>query len=112
MAKPDHKALARPPNPLGGTSPPSLGRPRRSSDSVGKSRLPVAQRVTAIRAAMNDIATLVIESTEARDAVARGDAPRSGCWPLPQVCAQNLVATIRFLDHYTELLSHEPMTET
>ncbi|MFC4526557.1 hypothetical protein ISN76_12185 [Dyella halodurans] len=112
MAMPDHKALARPLNPHGGKSIPSLGRPHRTADTLGKSRQQLALRVDAINAAKNDIALLVIESEAARKALARGASMRSGCWPLPQVCTQNLAAAIHFLDQYAELLRREPMMES
>ena len=108
MATPDHTVLARPPNPLGGKSTPSLGRPRRSADTVGKSWQQVALKLASIQAAMNEIAALVVESEVARKAHARGDSMRPGHWPLPQGCAENLIAAIRLLDQYAELLRREP----
>ena len=108
MAAPDHTVLARPPNPLGGKSIPSLGRPRRSPDTVGKSGQQVAQKMASIQTAMNEIAALVVESEVARKAQARGDVMRPGNWPLPQACSENLVAAIRLLDQYAELLRREP----
>lgn len=108
MATPDHTVLARPPNPLGGKSIPSLGRPRRSPDTVGKSWQQVALKLAAIHVAMNEIAALVVENELARKTHARGESMRSGCWPLPQVCEENLVAAMRLLDQYAELLRREP----
>lgn len=112
MATPDHTVLARPPNPLGDKSIQSIGSPRRSADTVGKSRQQVILRLAAINAAMNDIALLVVESEEARSAKARGESVRSGCWPLPLQCSENLVSAVRHLNQYAELLSHEPLVET
>lgn len=112
MATPDHTVLARPPNPLGDKSIQSIGRPRRVTGTVGKSRQQLTLRLAAINAAMNDIALLVVESEEARSAEAHGEPMRSGCWPLPQLCAENLVAAIRLLNQYAELLSHEPLVES
>ena len=108
MATPDHTALARPPNPLGGKSTPSLGRPRRSPDTVGKSWQQVALKLAAIQVAMNEIASLVVESEVARKAHARGEPMRTNSWPLPQDGAENLVAAIRLLDQYAELLRRGP----
>jgi hypothetical protein len=88
MATPDHTALARPSNPFGGNSIPLSGRVGCSSGAVGKSHQRVAARVAVIHAAMNDIALLDIESNQARDVVARGEAPRDGCWPLPLMCTK------------------------
>ena len=108
MAAPDHTALARPPNPPGGTSTRTLGRPRRSADTVEKSRQQVALKLASIQEAMNEIAALVVESEVARKARARGNPMRPGYWPLPQGCAENLVVAIRLLGQYAELLRREP----
>ena len=108
MAVPDHTVLARPPNPLGGKPTPTLGRSRRSADTVGKSWQQVALKLAAIQTAMNEIAGLVVESEVARKAQDRGDSMRPGHWPLSQSCAGHLVAAIRLLDQYAELLRREP----
>jgi len=108
MATPDHTVLARPPNPLGGKSTPSLGRPYGSPDTVGKSRQQVALKLAAIEASAHEIALLVIESEEAHRADTNGEVMRKGCWPLPKVCTEKLVAAIRLLDQYAELLRREP----
>ncbi|MFC4525563.1 hypothetical protein ISN76_00320 [Dyella halodurans] len=108
MAAPDHTALARPPNPPGGKSTRTLGRPRRSADTVENSWQQVALKLTSIQEAMNEIAALVVESEVARKAHARGSAMRPGQWPLAQGCAENLVAAIRLLGQYAELLRREP----
>ncbi|WP_266184167.1 hypothetical protein [Dyella humicola] len=108
MAATDHTALARPPNPPGGISTRTLGRPRRSADTAGKSRQQVALKLASIQEAMNEITALVVESEVARKAHARGNSMRPGQWPLAQGCAENLIAAIRLLGQYAELLRREP----
>jgi hypothetical protein len=58
----------------------------------------VVLQVAAIHAAMNDLAVLTIESSEACDVIERGGSPRAGFWPPPSTWESSLTAAIRFLD--------------